>query len=277
MSSRREAEPGTWTCRTCGGQYPPAPEPPGGCRVCLDYRQYVPPSGQAWVRREELVAAGQGYDLRELEPGLTGLRCEPQLGIGPVGYLVPSAAGNLLWDCPSHVDDAIAAEVGRRGGIAAISASHPHFYGAMADWSRVFDAPIRLPAADREWVLTPSSSIEAWEGSAELLPGLTAHQCGGHFPGSSVLHWPAGAGGRGALFTGDTIMVAADRRWVSFLRSYPNHLPLPAAEVRRILATVEPLAFDRIYGNPGWEKVIGSGAKAAVERSGARYLEAVGA
>ena len=108
-----------------------------------------------------------------------------------------------------------------------------------------------------------------------LLPGLTAVRCGGHFEGSSVLHWPAGAGGRGALFTGDTIMVAADRRWVSFLRSYPNYLPLPAVAVERIAAAVEPLAYDRIYGNPGWEKLIETGAKDAVARSVERYLAAV--
>lgn len=147
----------------------------------------------------------------------------------------------------------------------------------MADWSDAFGgAPIRLPAVDGEWVLRASPALEPWDGSAELLPGLTAIRCGGHFEGSSVLHWPAGAAGRGVLFTGDTIMVAADRRWVSFLRSYPNYLPLPAAAVRRIAAAVEPLAYDRIYGNPGWEKQVEAGARETVARSVRRYLEAVG-
>jgi glyoxylase-like metal-dependent hydrolase (beta-lactamase superfamily II) len=170
----------------------------------------------------------------------------------------------------------VVAEIGRRGGIAAISASHPHFYGAMADWSAAFGgAPIRLPAADREWVLRPSPAIRFWEGFAELLPGLTAIQCGGHFEGSSVLHWPAGASGRGVLLTGDTIMVTADSRWLSFMRSYPNLLPLPAAAVRRITAAVEPLAFDRIYGNPGWDKLLERDARDAVGRSAERYLLAI--
>ena len=266
-----------WVCRTCGGQYQESPEPPPACRICEDYRQYVPPAGQSWARFSELREAGQGYAIHELEPGLTGFRCDPQLGIGPVGYLVQTPAGNLLWDCPSFVDDRVVAEIERRGGLAVVSASHPHFYGAMADWSEAFGgAPIRLPAADREWVLRPSPAIDHWVDSAELLPGLTAIRCGGHFDGSSVLHWPAGAGGRGALFTGDTLMVAADRRWLSFLRSYPNYLPLSAAEVRRIAASVEPLAYDRVYGNPGWEKQIESGAKDAVARSVERYLGAIG-
>jgi glyoxylase-like metal-dependent hydrolase (beta-lactamase superfamily II) len=204
---------------------------------------------------------------------LTGLRCRPQLGIGPVGYLLATPEGNLLWDCPSFVDDAVAGAVRERGGISAVSASHPHFYGAMVDWSDAFDgAPILLPAADREWAMRHSPALRWREGSAELLPGLRAIRCGGHFDGSSVLHWPAGAEGRGVLFTGDTIMLGADRKSVSFMRSYPNLIPLGASDVRRIVAAVEPLRYDRMYGNPGWDKRIDSGGPEMVERSAERYL-----
>jgi glyoxylase-like metal-dependent hydrolase (beta-lactamase superfamily II) len=268
-----------WVCRTCGGQYPPAAEPPHSCRICDDLRegrQYVPEGGQAWISDAELSAAGQAYQVRELEPGLTGLRCDPQLGIGPVGYLVQTPAGNVLWDCPSFVDETIVAAVRKRGGLAAISASHPHFYGAMVDWSDAFGGPpILLPAADREWVLRPDPRVSFWEDSTDLLPGLIAIRCGGHFEGSSVLHWPAGADGRGALLTGDTVMVVADRPWVSFMRSYPNLIPLGRSAVRRIAGTVATLAFDRIYGNPGWDKQVPAGAREAVARSAARYLAAI--
>ena len=146
----------------------------------------------------------------------------------------------------------------------------------MVDWSEALGAaPIMLPEADRRWVLRPSAAIRFWEDAAELLPGLTAVRLGGHFEGSSVLHWPAGAEGRGVLFTGDTIMVASDRRWVSFMRSYPNLIPLDASRVRTIAETVGGLRFDRIYGNPGWEKLIADGAGEAVRRSAARYREAI--
>ena len=263
-----------WVCRACGTQYAPSSAPPAACPICLDERECVPPVGQAWTSLDELRSTGQGYEIRELEPGLTGLRCLPQLGIGPVGYLVQTPAGNLLWDCPSFVDEGIVAEVRARGGLAAISASHPHFYGAMADWSAAFSgAPILLPEADQAWVMRPDAPVRFWQDSAELLPGLVAVRCGGHFDGSSVLHWPAGAGGRGALFTGDTIMVVPDRRFVSFMRSYPNLIPLPAEAVAGIAAAVEPLRFDRIYGNPGWEKVVAAGAKESVARSADRYRE----
>ncbi len=272
------AEAPAWICRTCGVQYGPSPAPPQACPVCSDERQYVPPEGQSWTHREAIAAEDQGYDIRELDAGLTGLRCLPQLGIGRVGYLVETGAGNVLWDCPSFVGEEIVAEVGARGGLAAISASHPHFYGAMVDWSEAFGgAPILLPAADREWVQRADPRIHFWDRSAELVPGLTAVRCGGHFEGSSVLHWPAGAEGRGVLFTGDTIMVASDRRWVSFMRSYPNLVPLGAAAVHAIVESVGGLRFDRVYGNPGWEKVIAAGAGEVVSRSATRYLAAIGA
>jgi hypothetical protein len=68
--------------------------------------------------------------------------------------------------------------------------------------------------------------------------------------------------------------VVQDRRYVSFMRSYPNLIPLPATEVERIAQTVEPYAFDRIYG-AWWETVIPRDAKAGVRYSAQRYVAAL--
>jgi len=97
---------------------------------------------------------------------------------------------------------------------------------------------------------------------------VTASQPGGHFPGSSVVHWE-GADGAGVLLAGDTIMVNPDRATVSFLRSYPNRLPLSAAVVERIAAHVARYAFDRIYSN--FSLRIDRDAAAAVQRSAQRH------
>ena len=107
-----------------------------------------------------------------------------------------------------------AARVRDLGGLAAIAISHPHFYTSMVEWSHAFGrVPVYLHADDRQWVMRPDPVIEHWEGETrQILPGLTLVRCGGHSPGSAILHWE-----RGALFTGDTIMVAADRRHVSFM------------------------------------------------------------
>ena len=55
----------------------------------------------------------------------------------------------MLWDCVTLLDDDTAAAVERRGGLAAIAISHPHYYSAMVDWGRRFGCPVYLHAADR--------------------------------------------------------------------------------------------------------------------------------
>jgi hypothetical protein len=164
------------------------------------------------------------------------------------------------------------AAVRARGGLHGIAMSHPHFYGVCVEWSRAFGgAPIYIPTADRQWVMRPDPAIKNWEGVIEPPPGLTLIQCGGHFEGSAALYWAAGAASLGALFTGDTITVVADRRFVSFMRSYPNEIPLSAGHVRHIVAAVQPYRFDRIYGG-WWDRVIDRDAKATIEKSAARYI-----
>jgi hypothetical protein len=96
-------------------------------------------------------------------------------------------------------------------------------------------------------------------------------RCGGHFAGGTVLHWPAGAGGKGVLLTGDIIQVVPDRN-VSFMYSYPNLIPLPARQVQQIMAAVEPFAFDRIYGAWWGRSTIPADAKATLRRSADRYI-----
>ena len=75
---------------------------------------------------------------------------------------------------------------------------------------------------------------------------MTLVRSGGHFQGGTVLHWPAGADGRGVLLVGDILRVCQDRRHVSFMYSYPNYIPLPADAVRKAVAAVEPFTYDRI-------------------------------
>jgi len=56
--------------------------------------------------------------------------------------------------------------------------------------------------------------------------------------------------------------------------SYPNLIPLPAAEVRRIGVASARYPFDRIYG--AWvDAVVESDAKGVVARSVERYARAV--
>ena len=265
-------------CITCGAQYAAANEPPPHCLICEDERQYVGHEGQRWTTLAALAREHRNA-VEPIDPGLTGFATEPRFAIGQQAHLIETPAGNLLWNCIDLVDGDTVAAIESRGGLAAIAVSHPRFFTGVVEWSRAFGGvPIFLHSDDRAWVTRPEQAIVFWDGeTADPLPGsgLTLIRCGGHFSGSCVLHWPAGAGGAGALLTGDTIQVVADRRWVSFMESYPNLIPLGADAIRRILAAVEPYPFDRLYG--GWSgSIVGSDAKEAVRRSAARYLERIG-
>jgi glyoxylase-like metal-dependent hydrolase (beta-lactamase superfamily II) len=263
-----------YICATCGVQFADMDGPPEHCPVCEDERQYVGWGGQTWTTLEALRADYHNV-IKSLEPGLTGIGTHPTFAIGQRALLVQTVHGNILWDCISLIDDPTIAAVQALGGISAIAISHPHFYSSMVEWSYAFDAPIYLHAADRQWVMRPHPGIVFWEGETRSLgEGVTLIRCGGHFPGGTVLHWAAGAEGRGALLSGDILQVVSDRRYVSFMYSYPDLIPLPASAVRRIVAAVEPFQFDRIYGG-WWGRAVATDAKAAVARSAERYIAAI--
>ena len=258
-------------CMQCGTQFAESAQPPPSCPICEDERQFVRHAGQKWTTLKWL-ATDHHNRLEEEAPRLLGIDTKPEFAIGQRALLLQSPGGNLLWDCISLLDNETIAEVNARGGIRVIAISHPHFYSSMTEWAERFDAQIFLHAADREWIMSKSRRIQFWEGtSLPLWDGLTLINCGGHFEGGTVLHWPAGANGQGALLTGDIITVVQDHRYVSFMRSYPNLIPLGAAAIHRILERIEPFSFEQIYG--GWWKAnVLADAKAAVARSAERYL-----
>lgn len=255
-------------CRTCAVEHT---DPTGVCAICADERQWVPADGQHWTTVDELAAAGHRTRVRELEPDLFGITVEPRVGIGQQAHLVRTPAGNLLWDPPGYLDDDGVRRVREAGEVIAIAASHPHMFGVQVEWSHALGrVPVLVSAADMGWVARPDPVIQSWSGSREVAPGLTLVQVGGHFPGSSAAHWAGGAAGRGVLLGSDTVQTNPDRASVTFLRSYPNRIPLSAAVVGRIAATLDALPFDRIYDNFGG--TIDTDARAVVGSSADRYV-----
>ena len=267
-----EGESVAWICVTCGVQYAPTPRPIDVCPTCSDDRQYVGWRGQEWTTMNRLLQTGRRNVFREEEPGLTSIETEPATAIGQRAMLIKTDSGNYLWDCITMIDDATAAEIERRGGLQAIAISHPHFYSSMVTWAERFDVSVMVHEADRDFVRYPSDRIVYWPGdSYDLGPGLTIVKVGGHFPGSSVLVWSAGADGKGVLMAGDSVKPVMDRRYVSFMYSIVNLIPLPVSRVRDIVARLDPYEFDRIYSL--WrDHVVDNDAKAAVRRSAERYI-----
>jgi glyoxylase-like metal-dependent hydrolase (beta-lactamase superfamily II) len=265
----------SYICVTCGNQYAATEQLPLHCPICEDERQYVNPDGQAWTTLEELRRDHHNI-IRSLEPGLTEIATAPKFAIGQRALLVQTSKGNVLWDSVSLIDDATIAAIEAMGGISALAMSHPHMFASMVEWSHAFGkAPIYLHGDFRQWVQRPDPVVEFWEGDARALDeGVTLHRCGGHFTGSTVLLWPDGAQGRGVLLSSDTLHVTPDRRHVSFMYSYPNYIPLNAATVDAIVARVMALKFDRMYSH-FFNLVIEAEAKSAVQRSAARYKQAI--
>jgi glyoxylase-like metal-dependent hydrolase (beta-lactamase superfamily II) len=260
----------TYLCKACGTQYPPSDEPPAACPICEDPRQYIPhDEGQVWLTFEEFLARHEA-DLRD-DHGLLGIGCAPSFSIGQRALLVKSSAGNVLWDCQAYLDDEIEERIAAEGGLGAIAISHPHYYSTMVEWAHEFHCQIMIHELEREWVQRPDEAIEFWSGDVrELSDDLTLLRLGGHFAGGQVLHWRSGD----ALLSGDIVQVLPGSRRVSFMYSYPMLLPLPAREVERIAAALEPWEFDRIYG-AWWGRVVAEDGRDVVRRSAERYVRAL--
>lgn len=259
-------------CTTCGTQHSPSLAEPQSCAICEDERQYVPSGGQSWTTLARLQRSHMPT-FRD-EAGLIGVGVTPAFGIGQRALIAPSPTGNVLWDCISLVSDVLVTLIKGIGGLKAIAISHPHYYTSMVEWSRAFGGiPVYLHQADRDWIMRADSCLELWDGdTSQIAPGLTLVRTGGHFEGATVMHWAEGCDGRGALLSSDVLQVAADRKHVAFMRSYPNYLPLGAVAVRKIAEKISPYRFERIYG-AFWDRVIGSDGQRVVQESVSRHVE----
>jgi hypothetical protein len=261
-------------CVTCGTQYPDSDTPPAHCPICEDERQYIGHDGQQWTTLEALQVTHHNL-IKEVEPRLIGIGTEPRFAIGQRGLLIQRDDGNILWDCITLLDDATIQRVNELGGISKIAISHPHYYSTMIEWSRTFDAPIYIHEEEQKWVMRPDDAVHFLSGETLALgDDVTLIRCGGHYDGAQVLHWSDGADGRGVLLTGDIINVVADRRYVSFMYSYPNQIPLSPSKVRYIVNAVEPFAYDRIY-SAWFGTIVKENAQHAVRFSAQRYIDAI--
>ena len=263
-------------CATCGTQFPDSARAPESCPICEDERQFVGWNGQEWTSLEELQSGGEyANEIRKEEKDLYSIITRPEFAIGQRAFLVQTPRGNVLWDCLPYIDRKTIDEVKKLGGIALIAVSHPHYYSSMVEWSESFgDASIYLHELDKKWVMNPSENIKFWNGESTLTPirGIKLANLGGHFDGGTVLHWPGGAEGRGVILSGDIITVAHDRRFASFMYSYPNLIPLSERKINEIARRVGKFKFDRLYGAFEGQK-IKSNASEAVKKSAKRYVD----
>ena len=189
--------------------------------------------------------------------------------------LLRTAGGNVLWDCIATLDAATVTAIKGLGGIKAIAISHPHFYTTMVEWARAFDCHIHLNAADKAWIMRPDPAIYLWEGDTLQAVGRRHAD-----PLRRSLRRRHGAalggrrGGRGVVCAGDILTVATDRKWLSFMRSYPNFIPLSAREVGAYRPG-DGAVFVRHALRPLFRPRDRHGRQAVLEKSIARYVAAV--
>lgn len=240
------AKPDLVQCSVCGVEYDAA-NLPVLCPICADERQYLASDGrQHWTHPTEFDGE---IDLVELEPDLWGLTVRGAVGIGQQAKVAVTPSGVVMVDVPAAITSAAVAAVAALGPARAIIPTHPHMFGVQSLWARALEVPVYVSKVDSRWLGRRPESLHLWEEEIRPVDTVTASQPGGHFPGSAVIHWP-GADGRGVLLCGDTIGVNADRTSASFMRSFPNRLPLSGPVAIRIAAHVaQRYDFERAYDN----------------------------
>lgn len=276
MTPTFETRPVCWSCETCGVQQPPSDTPPTRCVICEDERQYVGWSGQTWIERQAL-AARQTTVVQEAH-GVTTLVLSPGVAINQRAFLIPTPEGQILWECLAVVTPEAVEAIRARGPVKAIAISHPHFYGAMADWSEALGGvPVYVHATDEAWIQRRPERLELWSGDRlALSEEVELIHLAGHFAGSAGLWWKTGPRPGGALFPGDAVQVSSDRRFASFMYSYPNHIPLGPEPLAALRHRVEALAFEDVFGFSVGREMIGE-ARAKLAASFDRYARAIAA
>lgn len=261
--------PESKTCVTCGTEYPQgyAPEI---CSICNEERQYVPLDGQKWTVHKKLSDTHKTA-IKKVKTGLYELYLRPKFAIGQRAFLVLSKNGNVLWDCIPLLDNETKAFIHQKGGLKAIAFSHPHYYSNMNTWAQEFGCPILIHQKDKPYIVNPSKAIRLWKGQTKTLrDDLRLIHLGGHFDGAAVLLLQNQTA-EGLLLCSDILQISRDRKFVAMMYSYPNNIPLPLREIRRMEARLKDIPFDTLLG-AFRHQFIEKEAKSIVDRSIERYF-----
>lgn len=235
---------------------------PTACPVCEDFRHPLPPDGWRFTSAAA-IAARTRCTVQEVLPDLLMISAEPEIGIGPSGYVLRTPHGNVAFEGCGWYDDAALAAVARAGGVRWAAASHPHVYGALWRVCERFAPELVLQRDD----LAFSKALPvtwAYDARAELAPGVTLVHTDGHTPGHTVLHWrdaPAGP----TLFCGDafkfTIDAAGAATSVSTHLAFDADLPLTRVQIEGYARTLGSLEASVVV--TPWEVVRTGGMAAA--------------
>ncbi|MBI2881264.1 MAG: MBL fold metallo-hydrolase [Candidatus Tectomicrobia bacterium] len=254
-------------CTYCGNRtFVEAGEEPR-CLICA--KRYVPgPKERPRFARPDDLRPDHHMEIVQLEEDIWRFYTRPDLGIRHYAYFIQRPGGNVLMDMQPLLTEDLAGWIEERGGIRHIILSHPHYYGAMDEFSARFRAPIHVHVSDRPW---PAGypNVEFFETERLSLDGaLEVHRIPAQFEGGLCLLF---ARRRGVLFTGDTLMVSPATGELSAWKSTPRRVPYTREEFRVIREGILRLEFDQIFASVRGE--VRSGAKERAAAFCADYLE----
>ena len=237
-------------------------ERPSSCPLCLDARHVVPQDRWRFWTQDE---ARERFPCHwaEVEPGVWKFWNDPVSGIGPSSYLVQTPNGNMVFEGAGVYSREALDHMAALGGVAVLSASHPHSYGAILQVQDRFDPELALHPGDLAW----SGALQvSWpfDGMLEPLPGLELHLTAGHFDGHSVLYDRS----RRILFCGDALKFELDpadpRRalTISAHKAFVRGIPLTPGELRRYREVFGTLDFVQTW--TPFEQAANSGRREAL-------------
>ena len=237
-------------------------EVPPSCPLCLDARHVVPKDGWRFLSVEETLGSYPSH-YEELESGAWRFWNDPVDGIGANAYLVVGQGGNFMFEGAAIFDDAALNKIESLGGIAVLSASHPHSYGALWQLQDRFEPELALHPGDFQW----SSALRiTWpfDDRVDVLPGMSLHWTGGHFAGHTVAFIEP----HQILMCGDALKFELDpddRRMattISSHKAFVRGVPSTPAELRQYRRVFSAIDFKQTW--TPFEQAANAGRREAV-------------
>lgn len=220
---------------------------PTTCPVCTDFRHTPPDGGFEFWSLAETAQAVQTVWTGE-DADIATFSTRPRIGIGPQGYLIRRADGNIFFDGTAHYTADALALIEARGGIRWLSASHPHAYGALWQLQERFKPQVAIGVPDLPWT-SAFSTTWPFDEQLALGPGATLLRTGGHFAGHAVL-WLAD---RKTLFAGDMVKLHWDNgteqppTGISTHKGFNRRIPMSHGEIKHYRSVVAALDFSTVY------------------------------
>ncbi len=217
---------------------------PLGCPVCEDVRHTPPDDGYTFLT-PNTVAKTHHTMWHAVARDVIMFSTTPQLGIGPVSYLIRQPEGNILFEGTAWYSNDALGYIELLGGVRWIAASHPHAYGGLWRVQDCLEAELAIQVHDLQW--TNAMRVTwPWDDRLELAPGVELLHTGGHFPGHAVLFDRE----RRTLFAGDALKFHYDHdqlTGISCHKAFNRQVPLSHVEIRRYRDVIGELDFDHVF------------------------------